>query len=298
VDFVDVCLLFLNKDEMPASFAATKVAKRFERRGVEVWLTPSHPLIVRAEEFMTNLQMRAPFAPVQWLHHRLPGYNIRQALRRRACALPGVSQHVLVSGHTWLPPARLKMLERHVRTVERCGVVGDIVECGVAKGGSAALLGLTLDRQRSSRRLYLFDTFEGLPAPTAKDPDYDQAVTWIGKCRGDLDDVKSLLRSLNVDLDRIKFVKGLFQETLPVTHPERVAVAHLDGDWYESTMTCLTNLWPLLSVGGIIQLDDYGMWQGCRVAVDEFFASRQSEIAVRPIDKGAIYIRRLTATSR
>jgi asparagine synthase (glutamine-hydrolysing) len=72
-----------------------------------------------------------------------------------------------------------------------------------------------------------------------------------------------------------------------------IALAHLDGDWYESTMTCLTHIWPALSVGGVMQLDDYGEWQGCRKAVDEFFAERQSQVVMRPVDESAISIRRV-----
>lgn len=230
---------------------------------------------------------------IQWLNSKLPGYRLRQDLRRRACALPGVSWHVLVAGHTWLPPARLKMLEQHVRRIERRGIAGDVVECGVAEGGSAALLGLTLDRNASSRNLYLFDTFEGLPPPTAGDPDYNEAIKWTGECRGELQDVKQLFDRLGVNSERVRFVQGLFEQTLPSTPLPAVALAHLDGDWYDSTRTCLTNLWPVLSVGGIIQLDDYGRWKGCRKAVDEFLGSRQNDFAMRRIDQAAVFLEKL-----
>jgi len=229
---------------------------------------------------------------IEWLHHRLPGYEIRQRLRRGACVLPGVSQHALVAGHTWLPPARLKMLERHVKYIERRQIPGDVVECGVAAGGSAALLGKTLDRCRSSRTLYLFDTFEGLPPPTIDDPDYDEAIGWTGQCRGTLEQVQALFSTLSVPEGRVRYVPGLFQDTLPTAPVRTVALAHLDGDWYESTRTCLTLLWPRLSIGGIIQLDDYGRWKGCRRAVDEFLAERSDEFALRPIDEAAVFIKR------
>jgi O-methyltransferase len=230
---------------------------------------------------------------VQWLHHHLPGYQIRQRIRRRACILPGVSQHVLVTGHTWLPPARLKMLERHVRDIERRHVPGDVLECGVAAGGSAALLGKSLERLKSERTLYLFDTFEGLPPPTRDDPDYDDAVAWTGQCRGTVEEVKALFNSLSIPESRVRYMQGLFQDTLPDAPMRSVALAHLDGDWYESTRTCLTSVWPRLSVGGIIQLDDYGRWKGCRRAVDEFFAGRGNDIALRPIDEAAVFLQRL-----
>jgi hypothetical protein len=184
------------------------------------------------------------------------------------------------------------MLEQHVAYIERAGIAGDVVECGVAAGGSAALLGLTMERHASERLLYLYDTFEGLPPPTEHDPDFHRASQWTGHCRGTLAEVQTLFDRLAVNPTRIRFVQGLFQETLgPTMSP--IALAHLDGDWYESTMACLTHIWPALSVGGVMQLDDYGEWQGCRKAVDEFFAERQSDIVVQPVDEAAISIRRL-----
>lgn len=226
------------------------------------------------------------------LHQRLPGYELRQALRRGLCRIPGASKYPLVAGYTWLPPRRLKTLEQHVGYVERERIPGDVVECGVAAGGSAALLGLTLDRLRSHRLLFLFDTYEGLPAPTEDDPDYSRAAQWTGHCRGTLEEVQAVFRRLGLNTTRMRFVKGLFQDTLG-PHLGPIALAHLDGDWYESTLTCLTHIWPALSPGGVIQLDDYGEWQGCRKAVDEYFAERQSEIRMRPVDESAISIQRI-----
>src|SRR5262245_48140404 len=125
---------------------------------------------------------------IQNLHRSLPGYRLRQSIRRAACVLPGTSRYPLVSDHTFLPPVRLKALEQHVATIERERIPGVVAECGVAAGGSAAVLGMALDRWSSDRALYLFDTFEGLPAPSANDPDYENAVKWTGQCRGTLTD--------------------------------------------------------------------------------------------------------------
>jgi O-methyltransferase len=228
------------------------------------------------------------------LHQKLPGYQMRQSIQRGFCRLPGTSKYPLVAGYTWLPPRRLKALEHHIAYIERANIAGDVVECGVAAGGSAALLGLTMDRHRSDRVLRLYDTFDGLPPPTKEDPDFNKARQWTGQCRGSLEEVKALFSRLGLNTNRIRFVPGLFQNTLELTMSP-VAMAHLDGDWYDSTMTCLRAIWPALTVGGVIQLDDYGEWQGCRKAVDEFFAPRQSQIAMRPVDGSAIAIQRLTA---
>jgi len=168
--------------------------------------------------------------------------------------------------------ARLEALERSIRMVVQSGVEGDIVECGTAEGGSAALLALWLRRLKSTKKIFIFDTFEGLPPPSSNDPDYDKAVAWTGKCRGELEKVQELFRQLKV-LDRAVFVKGKFQDTLPNYDLPAIALLHLDCDWYDSIMTCLQHLWGRVSPGGIIQVDDYGDWKGCRKAVDEFFAA-------------------------
>ena len=152
------------------------------------------------------------------------------------------------------------------------------------RGAAPRCWALWLRRLGSEKRVYAFDTFEGLPPPTIQDPDYAEAVAWTGQCRGDLEEVKGLFRRLGV-LDRAVFVKGRFQETLPGSEVSRIALLHLDGDWYESTMTCLENLWDRVSPGGIIQIDDYGYWEGCQKAVDEFFQARGISVKLRPIDE-------------
>jgi hypothetical protein len=131
---------------------------------------------------------------------------------------------------------------------------------------------MALQRGVNRRELILFDTFEGLPAPTHDDPDFDVAVTFTGSCAGTVDEVQWLFSDLGLPAPR--YVRGLFQETLAKTETGPIALLHLDGDWYESTMTCLRVLWPRVQEGGIVQIDDYGYWQGCRKAVAEYFGGR------------------------
>jgi hypothetical protein len=185
-----------------------------------------------------------------------------------------------------LPAARLLTLERSIRRVVRRNIPGDIVECGVAQGGSSALLALWLRRLNSDKKIYAFDTFEGLPAPNLNDPDYSRAEKWTGKCRGDLADVSSLFDSLGV-LDRAVFVKGKFEDTLAGSNVSAISLLHMDADWYDSTLQILENLWDRVSPGGIVQIDDYGTWQGCRKAVDEFFAKRGIVVPLVMIDSDA-----------
>lgn len=188
-----------------------------------------------------------------------------------------------VRPYTMLGNARLRALHGAVEQVMRQGVPGDIVECGTARGGSAALMGLTLQRQRGDRKLWVFDTFEGLPSPTANDPDYEVARRYVGQCRGELEAVARLF----VDLELSAFtqlVPGLFQDTLQHADISAIAVLHVDGDWYDSVMSCLTQLYDKVSPGGIIQIDDFGYWEGARKAVEEFFSMRRITVPLRHVD--------------
>jgi hypothetical protein len=179
--------------------------------------------------------------------------------------------------------ARLSGLYRAMRHVVKEDIAGDIVECGCARGGSAALMALTLRQLGSRRKLWLFDTFEGLPAPSSDDPDFEIADLFTGTCVGTLGEVRGLFERLKVAED-VNFVKGLFQTTLPVTPIARIAVLHIDGDWYESVKICLDLLFDKVVPGGLIQFDDYGFWQGARKAVDEFLQLRGIRSRLQRLD--------------
>jgi predicted O-methyltransferase YrrM len=180
--------------------------------------------------------------------------------------------------------ARLRGIHSAVKHVVAHNIPGDVVECGTARGGSAALMGLTLQQLGASERtLWVFDTFEGLPPPTADDPDYDIAKLYTGTCLGTIEDVTASFRRLGI-YPQAKLVKGLFQDTLPDADIKNIAFLHLDGDWYESVKTCLENLYDKVSEGGVIQIDDYGFWKGAQKAVDEFFASRSIVPRMKRLD--------------
>ena len=188
-----------------------------------------------------------------------------------------------VRSYTMCSNARLRGLHRAVRHVEKHRIPGDIVECGSARGGSAALMGLTLLRLRSQRNLWLFDTYEGLPAPSAQDPDFELAELFTGTHVGTLSEVRELFQRLEIG-ENVQFVKGLFQETLPVIAMGQIAVLHIDGDWYESVKVCLECLYDKVVGGGVIQFDDYGYWKGARRATDEFLEKRGIEAALQRLD--------------
>jgi Macrocin-O-methyltransferase (TylF) len=189
----------------------------------------------------------------------------------------------LVRKQTLLRYETVRSLYESARYVIERGIPGNAVECGVRKGGSGAAIATALNETDSGRQLFLFDTFEGLPAPTLEDPDW--AVRLTGACRGELQEVDGFLRRLN--LRNYRLVKGLFQETLPVTDTGAISLLHIDGDWYESTRACLESLWDRVSEGGIVQIDDYAEFKGCKKAVDDFFSERAIDIRLQYVDPSA-----------
>jgi hypothetical protein len=134
----------------------------------------------------------------------------------------------------------------------------------------------------TTRRLYLYDTFSGMSAPTSLDrsPDGRTADELLRAdapgsgiwCFAGLDDVQRNVRSTGYPENQIKFVRGKVEETIPGIAPANIALLRLDTDWYESTRHELEHLYPRLSPWGPLILDDYGHWQGARKAVDEFVA--------------------------
>ena len=191
-----------------------------------------------------------------------------------------------VAPYTMTSPERIAAVCDAVRHVIRAGIPGAYVECGVWRGGSSMAAALTfLAAGDSSRDLYLFDTFEGMSAPSEHDKragDQTPAASLLETsgqsekiwCKAGIEDVSANMASTGYPAARISLCKGMVEATLPAQAPERIAVLRLDTDWYESTRHELEQLWTRLSPGGVLIIDDYGYWAGARKAVDEFFASR------------------------
>ena len=200
-----------------------------------------------------------------------------------------------VSPFSMTSPERLLALRDAVRHVCRHGIEGDIVECGVWRGGSMMAAALTLLECGARRQIHLFDTFEGMPPPAAADRDLTgvSAATLLAaeqRESGDtwafspLDQVRANLRSTGYPAELVRFVPGRVEETIPEAAPERIAVLRLDTDWYESTRHELEHLYPRLAVGGVLIVDDYGHWQGARRAVDEYLAASGARLLLSRID--------------
>jgi hypothetical protein len=186
---------------------------------------------------------------------------------------PFARAYRIVRPYTMSGAARLQGLYGAVQHVTFRGIPGDLVECGTARGGSAAMLGLAMKESGVKRTLWVFDTFDGIPPPTAADPDFEIAALYTGSFRGELAEVRELFAHLGI-LERAVLIPGRFQDTIPASDVGPIAVLHIDGDWYESVKVCLDFFYDRVSLGGVIQIDDYGHWEGARKAVDEFLIAR------------------------
>jgi hypothetical protein len=206
-----------------------------------------------------------------------------------------------VRPYTMTSRRRVFTLIDAVEHVVRHQLPGDFIECGVWKGGSSLAAALTFARLSDlSRDFYLFDTFEGMSAPTEKDGveaqegytatlDPKKGSTW---CRSPLEEVREVLKLAEYPTEKIHFIQGKVEETLPGAAPEQIAILRLDTDWYESTKHELNTLYPRLIPGGVLLLDDYGFWQGARQAVDEYLAEHKIDAFLHRIDEtGAILIK-------
>ena len=199
--------------------------------------------------------------------------------------------------YTMTSPARIAAVCAAVRHVETNDIPGAFVECGVWKGGSSMAAALTF---KSPRTLFLYDTFEGMSAPTDQDRRSNggkPAAQMLGNadksaaiwCRSPLDEVKRNMDSTGYPASHITYVKGKVEDTIPAVVPDRIAILRLDTDWYESTRHELEHLYPRLSPGGVLIIDDYGYWTGARKAVDEYF--RDSLFLGRIDDTGRIAVK-------
>jgi len=182
-----------------------------------------------------------------------------------------------------------------VEYVVKHDIPGDIVECGVWRGGSMMAAAKTLlQRGSRERTLHLFDTFEGMPPAQDIDKTYrgESAAALLAQAdREDfiwavagIEDVRRNVDSTGYPKERIVYVKGNVEDTIPGSAPDTIAILRLDTDWYESTRHELTHLYPRLSRGGVLIIDDYGHWQGARRAVDEYLAGVGEPLLLNRID--------------
>jgi O-methyltransferase len=191
---------------------------------------------------------------------------------------------------------RMHALHNATRYVAAYEIPGAIVECGVWKGGSMMNAAYTLlSMGKTDTDLFLYDTYEGMTRPSSVDVDFrnrpaiprweqSRSQSLQGWCYASLEEVKQNLYSTGYPRERLHFVKGPVEETIPEQMPDRISLLRLDTDWYGSTYHELSHLFPILSRGGVILLDDYGYWRGHREAVDQYVAEHGIQILLQRID--------------
>lgn len=225
----------------------------------------------------------------RWRRARARAHNERLA---HSIVATAEDQAIVASvrGLTLTHPLRVHALLNAVAYVIARNVPGDFVECGVWRGGSVLAMIRKLQQLGvTDRDIYLYDTFEGMTEPTSKDTSAFEAPAlatwsralsegqraWNHLFKQELfseQQVRETVLATGYPAERLHFVKGPVEQTLPGIAPARLALLRLDTDWYESTRHELECLYPRITEAGVLIIDDYGHWEGCRRAVDEYFA--------------------------
>tara|TARA_Y100000816_G_C26037508_1_gene543267 strand:- start:352 stop:1128 length:777 start_codon:yes stop_codon:yes gene_type:complete len=183
-------------------------------------------------------------------------------------------------------------------------ISGDFIECGVFKGGSAMMMAYAMQefdaKNKNNKKLWLYDTFEGMANPSEHDENIlnQKAILELKKIKkaenrndiwaySPINYVNQNILKTGIVKSNVIYVKGLVESTLLNTKPDRISLLRLDTDFYESTKVELKILYPLLEKGGILIIDDYGHWKGCKKAVDEYFEDKK-DIFFQKIDYSGI----------
>jgi hypothetical protein len=193
---------------------------------------------------------------------------------------------------------RLTNLEVLIKDVVANNIEGHVIETGVWKGGACIFMRKLLNDLGSAKKVYVADSFEGLPKPDIKYP-HDSGDThhMVGGLAISIDDVRANFKKYRL-LKKTIFIKGWFKDTLPRLKKKKFSIIRLDGDMYESTMDALVNLYPLLQTGGFCIIDDYGVVPGCHHAVNDYRRQKNITDEIMPIDGYGVYWKKSTIDVR
>lgn len=198
---------------------------------------------------------------------------------------------------------RLYSAYQAVRHICNHHIAGDIVECGVWRGGCSWLMADALAAcGDATREQYLYDTFAGMSLPDGNDISFhgqDATATFQkhqqeshnGWCYASLEDVKNTMTLSQLSNERIHFIKGKVEETLPKVVPEKIALLRLDTDLYASTYHEMIHLFPILVQGGVLIIDDYWWWQGSKKAVDQYLKEKKIALFFSRIECSAVGVK-------
>ena len=201
-----------------------------------------------------------------------------------------------VRPNTMVGIERLYSLWCSVNYIVKNNIDGDIVECGVWRGGCCELIAKTLVSLGStSRKIYMYDTFEGMSVPDEIDVTYDgktkakEIMLEMQKegsyeygeknwCESPIQHVYSVMVKTGYPMENVCLVKGKVEDTIPNVMPNHICILRLDTDWYESTKHEMLHLYKNLSQGGVLISDDYYYWAGCKKAIDEYFSNKKKPL--------------------
>lgn len=241
-------------------------------------------------EFVKGDPRRALFAPVR----RLLATRDLELVKRASAERRAAGRDWPADAESMIGAKRMDNLQACVTDVLQRGVPGDLIETGVWRGGAAIFMRAILAAHGDpSRVVWAADSFAGLPPPDpghaadAGDVHHGFEVLAVS-----LEEVRANFERYGLLDDRVRFLKGWFKDTLPTAPLGPLAVVRLDGDMYGSTMDALRPLYPKLSVGGYLIVDDYGIVPGCKQAVDEYRAEFGITEPIVDIDGWGVYWRR------
>jgi O-methyltransferase len=245
--------------------------------------TLATPVLYGLHAVLPNSTYQAIYAPAFASYKAIirRNYRARLAAARRmgdARKVECMERVLAVMEHSLVGTSGLEHTHDLAREAVENAVPGAFVECGVAQGGCAALLATVAASDERDRDCWFFDSYEGLPDPTQEDYESGRTGRHVrplpkGSCLGSYEQVAGLLFDrFAFERERVHMVKGWFQDTLPswVDRIGPIAILRIDGDWYASTKCCLETLFPAVSAGGHVIIDDYFSCFGARKATDEF----------------------------
>ena len=196
----------------------------------------------------------------------------------------------IVRPDTQLSNLNLFFLQELSRRLERDEIPGDFVECGVYRGGSAGVLGYEAARSKFKRKVWLYDSFTGMPKTTEKDDDFSRSIE--GANVGSIKQVQRIMHRLRVPEEQYKIIIGLLEDTLPPLEKSKIALLHIDCDFYNPVKLSLETFYDSVEPGGYVVLNDYGSFQGCRIATDEFLSNLNPSLPLVEIDRDAHYFQK------
>jgi O-methyltransferase len=265
-------------------------------------------------ELLKGCLTRSLFLEEEYREVRLGGWRacVWEAYKRtkrrsdwHIVAPADVDHRTRAEGWDWPNRAETMIGHRRLDNIQDCvtsvladEVPGDLIEAGVWRGGAAILMRAVLAAHAvSDRSVWLADSFQGLPAPNAEMYPGDEGLdfTQYPELAVDVEQVKANFARYNLLDEKVRFLVGWFKDTLPVAPIDHVAVARLDGDLYESTLDSIAALYPKLSVGGYLIVDDYntpGLSPACKQAIDDYRAVHGIIEPIEEVDTNGVYWRR------